>query len=73
MITLTEELISEVLMWAGELPSECVNPLSGMILSPLIISLVTAGSAFSLMVTPAVVCGINTRHMPLFTPQVSRI
>ena len=59
-----------VLMWAAEFPSACLQPPSrGTIFSRwLRMSRATSGSAYSLTVMPAVVCGTVTVILPLRIP-----
>jgi hypothetical protein len=56
-------------IWLSALPSLCEYPAPGgtSLFKALIRSRLTDGSAFSLIVNPAVVCGQNTRQMPSLT------
>lgn len=65
-----ESPISEAIMCDGEFPSICLNgkSMGTNCLNPLMISVRTSGSAPSLMVSPAVVCGLKRIQTPSCTP-----
>ena len=69
-MTVTDGPTQLVLRWAWEFPSAWrYSSLSGNASdSPYSMSVCTSGSAFSLIVTPAVVCIENTTHSPFLTP-----
>lgn len=62
-ITVTDGPTQDVRRWAWEFPSACrYSGLTGNAFSsPYSMSVFTSGSAFSLMVSPAVVCSENTK------------
>ena len=66
MGTITLEPMAEAFRCAVELPSACLKLLfsANALRNPKSISCTTSGSAFSLMVRPAVVCGQKTRTYP---------
>ena len=70
-----DEPTRDALTWAGEFPSPWVKgSASGTILFKIMArSALTSGSAFSLTVIPAVVCGTVTTQTPLATPDEATI